>query len=362
MCQPVVSVCMITYQHAPYIRQALDGVLMQETNFPIDICLGEDGSTDGTREICLEYAATHPDKIRLFLRDRSNPARQQYRVPFMHNGIETMKSCRGKYIALCEGDDYWTDPLKLQKQVELLEGHAAVAICCHAVSVVDETGYPVTTRYEPQVPGHAGRLAHGALESAFRDIARENFIRTCSVLFRNQHPGVWEHPLFRSLPQGDWPLHLLNARNGAIAYIPETMACYREHGGGVWSSKSQGERTLCHLDAVCRLLLSDAFNEEQRRFLSYGLPYAVDNLTQGDFAGWRGRCLEAVRDCRPGGDASDLLDWLILLGRAERDRQHLEERHEALLSSRPYRIGRSLLAPLRWVRSKGGSQARAPQV
>src|SRR2546425_11408599 len=81
--EPTVSVLMVTYQHARFIREALDSVLIQKVRFPFEICLGEDGSTDGTREICIEYAQRYPDKIRLFLRDRANPSRKLFSAPFM---------------------------------------------------------------------------------------------------------------------------------------------------------------------------------------------------------------------------------------------------------------------------------------
>jgi len=119
--EPLVSVVTTTYQHAPYIRQCLDSILMQETDFPFELIIGEDGSTDGTREICIEYADRYPDKIRLFLRDRN--LTQYYtsdgRV-IRFNGHFARAAARGKYIALCEGDDYWIDKTKLQKQVEFL--------------------------------------------------------------------------------------------------------------------------------------------------------------------------------------------------------------------------------------------------
>ena len=119
---PLVSVTVTTYQHVNYIRDCLNGILMQKTDFPYEIILGEDGSSDGTQEICKEYAVRYPDKIRLFIRDRriSQFVRKDGTVS-RFNGIWNRMSARGKYIAWCEGDDYWTDPLKLQKQVNILE-------------------------------------------------------------------------------------------------------------------------------------------------------------------------------------------------------------------------------------------------
>ena len=112
---PLVSVKMITYNHEPYIAQAIEGVLMQKTDFPIELIIGEDCSTDSTREIVLDYQKKYPDIIRVVT--------SEYNVGMIKNGLRTTKSCRGKYIAFCEGDDYWTDPYKLQKQVDFLEAN-----------------------------------------------------------------------------------------------------------------------------------------------------------------------------------------------------------------------------------------------
>ena len=112
---PLVSVGMITYNHEPYIDQAIEGVLMQETDFPIELVIGEDCSTDRTREIVLEYQEKHPDLIRVITSDKNVGAHK--------NSWRTENSCRGKYIAFCEGDDYWHHSRKLQMQVDYLESH-----------------------------------------------------------------------------------------------------------------------------------------------------------------------------------------------------------------------------------------------
>ena len=119
--KPLVSICVVTYNHQNYIKQCLDGVLMQECNFEYEVLLGEDNSTDTTRKLCIEYAERFPDKIRLFLHDRSNVIYINGKPTGRFNFIYNLKQAKGKYIALCEGDDYWTDPTKLQKQVDFLE-------------------------------------------------------------------------------------------------------------------------------------------------------------------------------------------------------------------------------------------------
>src|SRR5690606_19880157 len=118
---PLVTVCVQTFQHVSYIQECLEGILKQQTSFPFEILLGEDASTDGTREICLEYAQKHPDKIRLFLHHRENNIKIGGNPSGRFNFLYNLYAAKGKYIALCEGDDYWTDPMKLQKQVDFLQ-------------------------------------------------------------------------------------------------------------------------------------------------------------------------------------------------------------------------------------------------
>ena len=118
---PLVSICVQTYQHAPYIAECLEGLLKQKTTFPYEIILGEDESNDGTRDICKAYAKKYPEIIRLFLRRREDVIYINGNATGRYNFIQNLRTARGKYIALCEGDDYWTDPLKLQKQVIFLE-------------------------------------------------------------------------------------------------------------------------------------------------------------------------------------------------------------------------------------------------
>ena len=116
--KPLVSVCIQTYQHAPYIRECIDSVLMQETNFPFEIILGEDDSTDGTREICIEYHNRHPDIIRLFLRSEKDKIYINDEKTGRFNYIQNLKEAKGRYIALLDGDDYWISKNKLQQQAD----------------------------------------------------------------------------------------------------------------------------------------------------------------------------------------------------------------------------------------------------
>ena len=217
---PLVSVDMITYNHAAYIREALDSVLMQQVDFPYEICLGEDGSTDGTREICIEYARKHPDKFRLFLRDRSNPARAGYKVPFMHNGVETFDSCRGKYIATLEGDDYWTCRGKLMAQLCVLEERPHLSLCAHYAIAFDQA-LPWRVSAIPPTPLRDFDIKY-ELENCF-------FLATGSLVFRREQLDL---DAFRSAWAGDSMLIMQHLRHGNGIVLPKIMSMYRQHSAG----------------------------------------------------------------------------------------------------------------------------------
>jgi glycosyltransferase involved in cell wall biosynthesis len=219
---PKVSVCVQAYNHAPYIAQALDSVLMQETDFDYELIIGEDESSDGTREICIRYAEQHPDRIRLFLRSREDVIYINGRATGRYNFVENLRAARGEYIALLDGDDYWTDPHKLQKQVDLLKTHPDYAMCFHSVLVIDETQQDESRIKTPLGKRDVYRL---------NDILKGNFISNLSMMFRNQ----WIDDLpdwYWQMPIGDWPLHILNAQHGDIGYIDEVMGVYRQHPYG----------------------------------------------------------------------------------------------------------------------------------
>ena len=128
--KPMVSIQMLAYNHEKYIKQALDSILMQEVKFTYEIIIGEDCSTDKTRAILLGYKEKYPDKIKLILHGKNVG---------MHENVEIVRrNCSGKYCAYCEGDDYWTDPKKLQKQVDFLEENTEYIATTHKMQVVDE--------------------------------------------------------------------------------------------------------------------------------------------------------------------------------------------------------------------------------
>jgi glycosyltransferase involved in cell wall biosynthesis len=216
-----LSILMITYKQEPFVAQAIASVLMQRTNFDFELVIGDDKSPDGTGQIAREFARQHPDRIR-FLEREAN-------LGMHRNFYDTFAQCRGEYVAILEGDDYWTDPEKLQIQADALDAHPNWAICFHPAAVLED-GQTTPTRELPP-PGER-RPIYG-----LADILRGNMIQTPTVMFRNhlfdEFPG-W----LIDLPMLDWPVHALNARKGDIGFIDRTMAVYRMHGGGIWSMKS----------------------------------------------------------------------------------------------------------------------------
>lgn len=231
---PLLSVCIITYNHESLIAQALESVLIQKTNFEFEIVVGEDCSTDKTREICLSLRNKYPDKINLIL--------NKVNMGMMPNFIQTLKECKGKYIALLDGDDFWTDPLKLQKQVDFLEANPDYVICFHNSNLL----------YEDD-PLKKSLFIQNKIKSTFslKDILKGNFIPTQSCVYRNNlikdYPGWFYHAL-----PGDWFLHIFNAHFGLIKYSDEVMSTYRIHRSGLYSGEpkiSNFEKTIASLNA-----------------------------------------------------------------------------------------------------------------
>jgi hypothetical protein len=218
--RPLVSVCLITYNHVKYVRQALEGVYAQNVGFPIEVVIGDDGSNDGTTDIVLEYQRQHPDKTRVLLA-RENLGKHTGNGRL--NWLRTLRAARGKYVALLEGDDSWTDAQKLQKQVNVLEGNLNASLCFHAV----EYQFEDESRPSLRCPARAKPL------SGVADVLGDHLVQTCSIVFRREHlPPIPEWVL--NLAMADRSLCLLLAEAGDLAFIDEVMAIYRAHSGGVW--------------------------------------------------------------------------------------------------------------------------------
>ncbi|WP_435579666.1 glycosyltransferase family 2 protein [Gilvibacter sp.] len=226
-----ISVGVVTYNHEKYIEQCLEGILMQKVDFNYEIILGEDDSTDNTRAICQKYAQQYPDKIRLFLRSREDVIYINGNPTGRYNFIENLKQCKGKYMALCEGDDYWTDPLKLQKQVDFLEANPDYAICFHEAKIE----WAQQKKYNEIVlnsdfPWNAMSPEKDVYDIS--DVIKGSFMATASVVFRRELlPSLptW----FKEVQSGDMALYALITGNLKIKFLNEIMCIYRRHEKGV---------------------------------------------------------------------------------------------------------------------------------
>ena len=233
-----ISVLVLTYNQEKYIRQALDSIITQELDCNFEIVIGEDASTDQTARIVNEYQNRHPNRIRVLLSDRAAAERDRKRgLGGKNNFIRTLKACRGEYVAMLDGDDYWTDSHKLKKQVEFLDSHPDFVICFHNVSSFYEDG----SQAPENLPSNNVREV-----SAIEDLLKGNFIPACSAMFRSGL--VTEFPdWFLTLKIGDWPFYILEAQHGKIGYLNEVMAAYRVHRAAHWSHKGRSHQDITFL-------------------------------------------------------------------------------------------------------------------
>ena len=226
--QKKVSCHIITYNHKEYISKCIDGVLMQKVNFPIEIIIGDDNSTDGTREIVKEYAFKHPNLIKLNLREVRGEG-----IPGKQNFISTLEMCKGEYVSLCDGDDYWTDPLKLQKQVDFLETNKSYSICWSKYLVKQE-GENFINLIEPDWISLLNTSDNITidLESIFNPYCTYSL----TTLFRRDSLDL---SFYEKLKYGkDNSLYTMCLGKGKGMLMNFYSSVYRVHEGGIYSSVS----------------------------------------------------------------------------------------------------------------------------
>lgn len=244
-----LSVLCITYNHEKFIRQALDGFVMQKTNFPFEVIIHDDASTDGTADIIREYAKKYPKIIKPIFQTENQWSKGK--LPLIHFMLDKVK---GKYVAMCEGDDYWTDENKLQTQVDFLDKNPDFSICFHPVRVIwDDKSNPDTIFPTPDFIFNRDVLS-------LDDLLKHNFIQTNSVVYRwNLTEQDW--PKQKFLP-ADYLFHLIHAKHGKIKYLNKVMAVYRKHAGGIWAGAGQTEDFWLR----CGLLQARFYDIIQKKF------------------------------------------------------------------------------------------------
>jgi glycosyltransferase involved in cell wall biosynthesis len=230
---PKVSVLIITYNHEALIAQAIESALMQRTDFACEIVIGEDCSTDGTRAIVAGYQQRYPGRIRALMHEKNLGHLGKL------NFIRTHENCRGKYVALLEGDDYWISPDKIQLQADYLDAHPECCACYHNAWIETDRIPPERHIFYP--PGQPAFCE-------FADLLRTKLPPTASVMYRR---GLFEAfpDWFFEIQMGDLPFHALNSQFGGFGYLDEIMSVYRVHDGGVWTTKGLVDRTKAEIKA-----------------------------------------------------------------------------------------------------------------
>ncbi len=246
--EPKVTVGTITYNHLPYIEKCIQGVLMQKTTFSFEFIIGEDFSTDGTREIVFEYAKKYPKVIRVITAD--------YNVGWQANGLRCFKAYRGKYIALCEGDDYWTDPFKLQKQVDFLENNPEYIIAYHQCLVKHPDKPNMKDYIKPKT---------GKDYTAYELIATPKSIQLATRLFRNVFKEQDnDFPLEKF---GDYFMNAYLGTFGKCKFLSTIKpSVYNKHAGGIWSSLDDKSKIYHGIRAhaeICNYFIDRYFIEKK---------------------------------------------------------------------------------------------------
>ena len=255
--RPLVSIRCITYNHEKYIAQCIEGFLIQETNFPFEICIHDDASTDKTADIIRTYEEKYPKIIKPLYETENQWSK---RGDTLTRIVDSMLN--GDYIAMCEGDDYWTDPNKLQQQIDYLEGHPNCAVVVHHCS-----------KYNDQTGKNEGTFPKFTVE---RDVPVEEVILgggglfgTNTMVYRREVLEYHKLAFWKASPVGDYPTILSCAHLGKVHFIPKVMSVYRIFSQGSWSSKTllskdAFNKRLTHINACEESLLHyDEFTEKK---------------------------------------------------------------------------------------------------
>ena len=239
--KPLVAIYCLVYNHEPYLRDCFEGFVMQQTNFPFVAIVHDDASTDSSAAIIREYEEKYPDKIKPIYEKENLYQKGGFLAinEVMFHVIDTMGV---EYVAMCEGDDYWTDPLKLQKQVDFMEANSECAICFHKIEAREsQTGKLICFDREETIG-----------QSTIDELASGNYITTLSVLFRNYPSAIAKYLSLGYCYPGDYALWMILAEKGYIYKLDECMAVYR-YGCGIWSSADDYANNLRYIGTLHKL-------------------------------------------------------------------------------------------------------------
>ena len=295
----LVAIKCAVYNHELYLRDCLEGFVMQQTNFPFVAIVHDDASTDNSAAIIREYAEKYPDIIKPLFETENQYSKGDGSLTRIMNS--TVDATGAKYVAMCEGDDYWTDPLKLQKQVDFMETNEGCSLCFHKVkTLIQKTGEFKDEFIVRDMPAKSNII----------DLAKGNYIHTPSVLYKKEClDAQLINKMMPCLP-GDYVTWMLLAENGYIYKFDEPMAVYR-YGVGIWSDKVSKANSLETLKTLTKLSCMIK-NSEAREVL--------------------------VREVK--------MQTIWMLESFE----SVEQQYYQITSSHAYRLGKFILSPFSWLR------------
>jgi glycosyltransferase involved in cell wall biosynthesis len=222
-----VSVRLMTYNHEQFIAQAIESVLAQKTDFPVELVIGDDFSTDNTLNIAKQYTSTQNITIKILNRQKGDAYWiKRQKLGRLFNFTDILSNCTGEYIAILDGDDFWSDPYKSQKQAAFLDSNPDYVFCFHNAKFLrdnGEVGYLRDNHKDEKDTYDFVDFCQHGVESA----------HTSSYFFRNNLLKF--PPEFYKAGLADWPIKVLISEHGKTKYLPDVMSVYRIHSGGVWS-------------------------------------------------------------------------------------------------------------------------------
>ena len=267
-----ISVLMITYNHSKFIAEAIESVLAQRTTYSWELVIGDDGSTDGAQEIINRLASTNPDQIRLLPYGPN--------IGMIANFERTKAACRGRYIAFLEGDDYWFDETKLQKQIDQMESDPTLSMTCGSIKILKATSNELV----------GDTILSGNPRRSLLDLLRGNFVATCTAVVRAE--ALCALPAeFSTLGLGDWPQWFFAAQTGDIFCFREILAVYNVHSGGVWSGARiiEKSRSIEKMFRLFRPYTKNSRVMEKARWEGLQLQrfgHAIEAFDKGEFLLW----------------------------------------------------------------------------
>lgn len=243
----MVTIRCIAYNQEKYIRQCLEGFVMQKTNFRFEAIVHDDASKDGTADIVREFAEKYPDIIKPIYETENQYSK--------HDGsLERImdEHTHGKYIAICEGDDYWIDPLKLQKQFDFMEAHPECSLCFHAHKDLYPNGI-----FKEIVPEEIKTF----YDTPYIILIKNNIIGTNTIFCRGKYMKEGRPDFWEQCPVGDIPMRLFFSAKGKIGFINEFMSVYRRNAIGGWTSRKTTlkSRTVHHRAIIKTFRLYDVY-------------------------------------------------------------------------------------------------------